>query len=112
MTYCTVRMGLYKYIYDEFKAKHQRNFALWEKAILSMFTGLVGSWLGNPADVVLVRFQVDSLAPVEKRRNYKGLGNALYRIINEEGLFTLWRGSGPTIIRAIAMNVGMLTTYD
>jgi hypothetical protein len=49
-------MGLYKYIYDDFKVKYNRNFALWEKALLSMFTGLVGSWLGNPADVVLVRF--------------------------------------------------------
>jgi len=56
MTYCTIRMGLYKYVYDEFKAKYNRNFYLWEKALLSLATGLVGSWFGNPADIVLVRF--------------------------------------------------------
>lgn len=112
MTYCTIRMGLYKYVYDEFKAKYNRNFYLWEKALLSLATGLVGSWFGNPADIVLVRFQVDSMMPPEKRRNYTGLVNALTRIIKEEGVYTLWRGSYPTVVRAMAMNMGMLTTYD
>ena len=27
-------------------------------------------------------------------------------------MFTLWRGSGPTILRAMAMNLGMMATYD
>jgi len=50
--------------------------------------------------------------PPEKRRNYTGLVNALTRIIKEEGVYTLWRGSYPTVVRAMAMNMGMLTTYD
>lgn len=32
--------------------------------------------------------------------------------MKEEGLMTLWRGSGPTIGRAMAINFGMLTSYD
>lgn len=52
------------------------------------------------------------MLPAEKRRNYTGLTNALVRIVKEEGLTTLWRGSYPTVVRAMAMNMGMLTTYD
>lgn len=33
-------------------------------------------------------------------------------MVKEEGLLTYWRGSFPSICRAIAMNVGMMTTYD
>lgn len=33
-------------------------------------------------------------------------------MVKEEGLATLWRGSTPTIVRAMAMNVGMLTSYE
>lgn len=32
--------------------------------------------------------------------------------MSEEGLLTLWRGSAPTVGRAMAMNLGMLTSYD
>eukprot|EP00656_Telonema_subtile_P029547 TRINITY_DN32664_c0_g1_i3.p1 TRINITY_DN32664_c0_g1~~TRINITY_DN32664_c0_g1_i3.p1 ORF type:complete len:156 (+),score=54.27 TRINITY_DN32664_c0_g1_i3:91-558(+) len=38
--------------------------------------------------------------------------NALSRIVREEGLLTLWRGSGPTVTRAMIVTAGQLATYD
>jgi len=38
--------------------------------------------------------------------------NALVRISREEGVARLWRGFEPTVFRAVAMNVGMMATYD
>lgn len=38
--------------------------------------------------------------------------HALQRIVNEEGILRLWRGAGPTVVRAMAVNVAMLATYD
>lgn len=38
--------------------------------------------------------------------------DALKRISKEEGVGKLWRGFEPTVFRAIAMNVGMMATYD
>jgi len=52
------------------------------------------------------------MLPTEERRNYKNFVDAIRRIVSEEGVMTLWRGSGPTIARAISMNLGMLTTFD
>lgn len=85
---------------------------LWEKSIASLFAGFVGSIVGNPADLSLVRLQVDSSLPVDKRRNYKNVGDALMRTVKEEGILALWRGSTPTVIRAMAMNLGMLASYE
>ena len=33
-------------------------------------------------------------------------------MVKEEGLVTLWRGSLPSVFRAIAMNIGMLAPFD
>ena len=30
----------------------------------------------------------------------------------QEGALALWKGAGPTIIRAMALNMGMLASYD
>lgn len=68
--------------------------------------------MGNPADLILVRIQADSRLPVEKRRNYKNAFNAFSRIVSEEGPLALWRGATPTVIRAMALNLAMLASYD
>ncbi len=52
------------------------------------------------------------MLPVEERRNYKHVFDALRRVIAEEGITNCWNGASPTIVRAIAMNVSMLATYD
>jgi solute carrier family 25 oxoglutarate transporter 11 len=52
------------------------------------------------------------MLPAAERRNYKNAFDALVRIGREEGAKTLWRGSVTNMVRAVAMNVGMLATYD
>lgn len=56
--------------------------------------------------------QADSTKPVAERYGYKGVGDAMTRIVKEEGFGALYRGYPPTLLRAIAMNVGQMTTYD
>lgn len=46
------------------------------------------------------------------RRNYKNVFDALFRIIREEGLFTLWRGAIPTMGRAMVVNAAQLASYS
>eukprot|EP01017_Pseudomicrothorax_dubius_P039815 TRINITY_DN6157_c0_g1_i3.p1 TRINITY_DN6157_c0_g1~~TRINITY_DN6157_c0_g1_i3.p1 ORF type:complete len:265 (+),score=81.78 TRINITY_DN6157_c0_g1_i3:137-931(+) len=112
-TYATARLGIYKTIVDDIKKKHQKTeISLWEKSYASIIAGFLGSLIGNPMDLILVRFQSDGLLPPEQRRNYKNAIDALIRITREEGLLTLWRGSSPTVLRAIAVNLGTLMPYD
>jgi solute carrier family 25 oxoglutarate transporter 11 len=59
-----------------------------------------------------VRFQADTTLPVDERRNYKHVFDALGRIVKEEGVVSLWTGVGPTIARACAMNISMLVTFN
>jgi solute carrier family 25 oxoglutarate transporter 11 len=83
-----------------------------QKALCAGTAGFIGSLIGNPADLALVRIQADSRLPIEQRRNYTNVFNAFSRIINEEGFAALWRGATPTVIRATVLNLVMLASYD
>jgi len=75
-------------------------------------TGAIGSVIANPTDMALIRFQSDNTLPFAERRNYKNVFDALGRIYSEEGLTGLWRGSVPTIARAMAVNCSHLVGYN
>lgn len=77
-----------------------------------MFAGFIGSLVGNPADLALVRMQADARLPPAERRNYKNVFDAFGRIVKDEGFFSLWRGATPTVIRAVVLNLAMLSSYD
>ena len=50
--------------------------------------------------------------PVEQRRNYASVFDAAKRIPKEEGILNLWKGGFATCVRAMALNLGMFTTYE
>ncbi|KAL8026795.1 hypothetical protein ABFX02_14G052000 [Erythranthe guttata] len=56
--------------------------------------------------------QADATLPLAQRRHYTNAFHALYRITADEGVLALWKGAGPTVVRAMALNMGMLASYD
>ena len=52
---------------------------LWQKAAAGLAAGGLGSLVGSPADLTLIRMQADSTLPLEQRRNYKGVVDAMAR---------------------------------
>jgi solute carrier family 25 (mitochondrial oxoglutarate transporter), member 11 len=111
--YGTARLGLHR-VFSEKMKEAQGGGALpaWKTIASSMGSGAIASVIGNPFDISLVRMQADSLKPAAERRNYKNVFDAIGRIAREEGVLNLWRGFEPTVLRAMAMNVGMMATYD
>ena len=77
----------------------------------SLVAGGLSSIVSTPADLILVRMQNDPTLPVAQRRNYTSVFNAARRIPKEEGFLNLWRGCGPTVMKSMSLNLGMLTTY-
>lgn len=68
------------------------------------------SW--QPAELSLVRMQADAKLPLEERRNYKNVIDALRRVTAEEGPLALYRGCIPTISRACIVTTCQLGAYD
>lgn len=111
-TYTTVRLGIYRSLFNKREEHYGGPIPFSEKIAITMFAGFVGSVVGNPSDLALVRFQSDQTLPVEQRRNYKHVFDAFRRIVQEEGVMGLWKGSLPTIARAMMLNAGQLGAFE
>lgn len=113
VVYGTLRLGIFFNMTESMKKKNGgKNISASQKAFASIVAGGFGSFIGNPADLCLVRMQADSTLPPDQRRNYTGVVNALTRIVSEEGVTGLWAGAVPTITRAISLNVAMMVSYE
>mgnify|MGYP002142777608 CR=1 FL=1 len=109
--YGTTRVGMYRYLYSkEFQKEGVVPF--FKKLLFSAFSGATGSFFGSPFDLVLVRTQSDITLPPEKRRNYKGVWEALNRICAKEGVPTLWKSYSINSVRSATLSSVMLSTND
>ncbi|XP_053597835.1 mitochondrial 2-oxoglutarate/malate carrier protein [Microplitis demolitor] len=109
-TYTTTRLGVYTWLFELASKESQPNFFI--KAGLGMTAGAVGAFVGNPAEVALIRMTADGRLPQAERRMYKNVFDALFRITREEGVLTLWRGAIPTMGRAMVVNAAQLASYS
>ncbi|KAJ8644974.1 hypothetical protein MRB53_006722 [Persea americana] len=85
---------------------------LLRQATYRTLPGAIGASVGSPVDLALIRMQADATLPAAQRRNYTNAFHALYRITADEGVLALWKGVGPTVVRATALTMGMLASYD
>lgn len=109
-SYTTVRMGAYNSLVERFSVNGKTSFVVQLGSGLA--AGATGAFFGTPAEVSLVRMTADGRLPPDQRRNYKNVFNALARIVKEEGILALWTGCGPTIGRAMLVNMCQLASYS
>ena len=111
--FASIRLGLFFNFGDYFKSKNNRSaLTIMESTVSSLGAAAIGISAVMPFDVIFVRFQAENALPPSQRRGYTGVGNAVARIIKEEGIKALWRGILPGIARAMALNFGMLVPYE
>lgn len=111
LTYGTIRVGLFRYL-SAVESKERGHVAISKKILFSTTSGVIGSFMGSPFDVVLVRMQSEPSLPPELRRNYKNVVDALVRMKQEEGLRSFWKGYSINCVRSATMSSVMLTTND
>ncbi|XP_076293101.1 mitochondrial 2-oxoglutarate/malate carrier protein [Lasioglossum baleicum] len=111
LTYSTARLGIYTSLYDICKG-HFGTINFPTMIGIATVSGFVGSFIGTPTDLVLVRMIADMKLPPEKRWNYRNGFAGLIHIAKKDGVFSLWRGAVPTMIRGGVVNGTQLSTYS
>jgi solute carrier family 25 oxoglutarate transporter 11 len=111
LTYGTARMGVFQTMQEKLKGP-DGTLSFSHSLLSSATAGGFGALVGTPADAALVRMQADRTFPPEQRRGYKNGVDAMFRMAREEGLKGFFSGASPTVIRGLAVNIGMLVSYD
>ncbi|KAF9967367.1 hypothetical protein BGZ70_009829 [Mortierella alpina] len=113
--YSTIRFGsydLFKGIYSGMGSAGLRRgeeTSTLIKLLSGLTSGMVGSVIANPTDLIKVRMQ--AFWPSGKPR-YASITDACRSIFVEEGVQGLWRGVGPTAARAMVVTASQLASYD
>lgn len=102
--YGSCRIGIYSYLLEKAKNEGNGNIPFSRKLAMGSIAGGIGSFVGTPSELALVRMSADSKLPVEQRRNYKSVVDCIARVAKEEGLTKLWRGATPTVARATLLS--------
>lgn len=110
--YSTTCMGLYDLMKQNWSDPDSGNMPLMRKIAAGLIAGGIGSAIGNPADVAMVRMQADGRLPISQRRNYKSVFDAITQMARQEGVTSLWRGSALTVKRAMIVAATQLSSYD
>lgn len=113
--YTTARLGFFDTFMTALKTRAEtkgQGIGFRERAGAGLSAGGLAAMVGNPADLALIRMQSDGLKPKEMRANYKSVIDALMRISKTEGVYALWAGASPTIVRAMALNFGQLAFFS
>ncbi|KAJ1203037.1 hypothetical protein NDU88_006832 [Pleurodeles waltl] len=110
-TYTTTRLGIYTILFEKLTKADGTppNFLM--KALIGMTGGSTGAFVGTPEEVDLIRMTSDGRLPLDQRRGYTNVFNALIMITREEGITTMWRGCVPTMARAVVVNAAQLASY-
>lgn len=108
--YGSCRIGIYSYLLEQAQIANRQagrdanDISFGTKLTMGMCSGGIGSFVGTPSELALVRMSADSKAPLDQRRNYKHVGDCIVRIAREEGFTNLWRGAAPTVLRATLLS--------
>lgn len=112
LAYTGARFGLYSYFIDMYVEGngHQPPFS--KKCLFGLLSGAIGGFVSVPAEVAFIRMTSDQYLPYIDRRHYYHVGDVLFKIVQAEGIFVLWRGAVPTIIRSMIINSTQLSVYS
>lgn len=106
--YGSCRVGIYSWLLSRDKQLGYETPSLMRKMGFGVVSGSIGSFVGTPSELALVRMGADTRLPAAERRGYKNVYDCLSRIAREEGATGMWKGSGPTIIRASVLSSTVL----
>jgi solute carrier family 25 oxoglutarate transporter 11 len=108
--YGSCRIGIYANLLEKAQlanvaaGKDKNDIAFHQKLGMGCISGGIGSFVGTPSELALVRMSADSKLPPNERRNYKNVIDCVRRIATEEGPTKLWRGATPTVARATLLS--------
>lgn len=104
MSYSTPNVFLYSSLLSHYKDKYSHEPSLFYKTSFGIISGSIAGFIGTPAELIMIKGITD--------KNYKGILPTVNNIVKKEGFVSLFKGCGPTILRAALYNGTRLPIYS
>ncbi|KAJ1884939.1 Mitochondrial dicarboxylate transporter, partial [Coemansia sp. IMI 209127] len=112
-TYTMARFAVYDLAKDTMRqANGGRSLNGAQVAVATLLSGVAGGIVGNPAEILNVRMQIDQALPGNLRRNYRNAVHGLVAMVRDEGARSLTIGLGPSLVRATLATASQFVSYD
>lgn len=99
-SFVTTKMFAYDYLRSMYPSSSFK-----DKIVCGMSAGLIGSLVGTPFDLIMVRIQNNPTL-------YPNISSTVVKTFNEEGLRAFWNGSHYTVSRAIIVTTCQFAVYE
>ncbi|CAK4636838.1 hypothetical protein LEN26_008334 [Aphanomyces euteiches] len=80
--------------------------------VIGSMAGATAQIVSYPFDTIKKRLQAQTLSRGRSLKKYNGMTDCAVRIVNEEGVLALYRGSLPNLLRVAPFTAIMFTTYE
>ncbi|KAK9418765.1 hypothetical protein SUNI508_07785 [Seiridium unicorne] len=115
LVYGTLRLGLFATFEQRLERRAEgqgTTLGFGGRALAGISAGALAAFVGTPTEVALIQMQADSMRPIDQRLNYTSVVDTIKRLVKQEGVLSLWKGTGPTIVRAMSTNFGQLAFFS
>jgi solute carrier family 25 (mitochondrial citrate transporter), member 1 len=85
--------------------------ASWQSLAIGGFSGGMGPLVNNPLDVIKTRLQKQVVVPGRPPK-YTGLLSGMAVVARDEGIFALWKGIVPRLLRIVPGQAITFMTYE
>jgi len=109
--YSTFRLGAYEPVKHLFGAT-EPCAPLYKKIIAGAIVGAIGSAIASPCDLVKIRIQAEGRLKPGEVTQYPSTFGTFKEIVAKEGIIGLYRGVGPTVLRASILTAAQIPSYD
>lgn len=107
-----VNFTTYQAVKTYWLEKQQKSELLpWESMLFGGLSGGLGPLVNNPLDVVKTRLQKQRIVEGQVPK-YRGIGQAIPVIVQEEGVLALWKGITPRLMRIMPGQAITFMTYE
>jgi len=93
------------------KYQNKKELDHWQSLLLGGISGGFGPMANNPLDVVKTRMQKQVITS-DKPAKYRGIIQSIGLIYKEEGIFALWKGITPRLMRIMPGQAITFMTYE
>eukprot|EP01027_Heterolobosea_sp_BB2_P019891 GEZU01028035.1.p1 GENE.GEZU01028035.1~~GEZU01028035.1.p1 ORF type:complete len:320 (-),score=28.78 GEZU01028035.1:151-1110(-) len=112
LSYSSIRMGAYDPIKHVLAGDTKGDIGLVKKILSGAVSGAIGASLANPFDLIKIRQQGEGRLLPGQQPRYRNLARAFVDIYKNEGFQGLYKGVGPTTVRASVLTAAQLSSYD